>query len=105
MRIQGLSRQQPGLLQIGLSDKQWGSFKLPFDMGYFGMTGCTQYIDAVIQAVLRSTSNGGLQLQGRLPKDKNLVGTSIFLQYISVDLGANAANLVNTNAVEISIGG
>ncbi|MHC4513227.1 MAG: hypothetical protein ACYTGW_04600 [Planctomycetota bacterium] len=105
LRVRNLPKQQPGLLQIGLSDKRWGSFPLPLDMAIFGMPGCTQYIGPVLEVLLQSSTNGDLQLQARLPNDKNLIGAKTFLQHLSVDPGANAANLINTNAVEISIGG
>jgi hypothetical protein len=105
LRVRGLPRQRPGLLQIGVSDKLWGSFKLPLDMGIFGMTGCTQYIGVLLEVLLQSSATGELQLSARLPKDKNLIGSKLLLQYLSLDPGANAANLIQSNAVEISIGG
>jgi len=105
VRVRGLPAKKPGLLQIGLSDKLWGNFNLPLDMAFFGMTGCTQYIGPLVEVLLQSGANGDLQLTAKIPNDKHLIAAKAFLQYLSVDQGANAAHLINTNGLEISIGG
>lgn len=52
----GLPRHAFCFLHVGASDSQFGSIKLPFDLGVLGLRGCTLYQDSIV--IFPTTANG-----------------------------------------------
>ncbi|MCB9882356.1 MAG: S8/S53 family peptidase [Planctomycetes bacterium] len=92
----------PGIaLMIGTSNQMWNGIALPLDLTPFGGTGCSWLVS--LEAIL---SLGPAQsVTAPLPLDRALLGTTLYAQAIAPLPGANPANLVLSNGVEVRIGG
>lgn len=89
---------------FGFSRADWGSLALPLDAGQFGLFGCTLYVSADATALLYNLG-GFAYWRIDIPPLPRLIGLPIYLQGGVVDIGANPANVILTNAGEAVIVG
>ena len=97
------SRVDAALL-VGLSDRQWGSVPLPFDLGLFGAPGCSILVAGDIYLPLRVSSSGSATFRIPVPNTKSIVGKSFFTQFMILDRKANQLGIVTTQGGRGKIG-
>jgi hypothetical protein len=73
------------------------------DLTFFGMPGCYVYqqLDVVTGLVVVG-GTGSMPLS--IPNTASLVGAEVFNQSVALVVGINAANMVSSNGLELSIG-
>jgi len=88
---------------FGWSDTDDGGTPLPFDLGAFGMPGCSLQVsrDAIASAF---PVNGTATMLMPVPNNPFLVGQSYFIQGLSLDLAANAGGYTTTNRILATVG-
>ena len=71
----------------GFSNTRWGSNTLPFDLGVFGLTGCSLLVapDVVFQI---TNTNGSAVWTLPIPNLPALVGLQFYNQSMNLDAGA-----------------
>ncbi|PIE25330.1 MAG: hypothetical protein CSA62_01280 [Planctomycetota bacterium] len=103
-KSKGAAAEQIAFNFLGISDKSWGSMKLP----YAFPTGCTLYTGMDLsQAVkLEAPVNNArsASFYWKLPADPRLNGKEIFTQALVADYGANSMGLLLTHALKLKIG-
>lgn len=92
-----------GLIGLGFSDTLSGPFPLPLDLGLFGITGCSLFVDPAVTLLLLSAGNTATSSMS-IPLDPTLQGLTIFSQGFALDPTANPAGLTVSNASKASIG-
>jgi hypothetical protein len=100
VRVYGARPSIPALLV--LSPSPAGT---PIDMGGIGAPGCLFYLNpALLFFFFTSTDTTGCaSVDLSLPYDRSLLGAPIYLQWLLVDAGANAGNLVVSNGLKGAI--
>ena len=106
--LAGFGQGYVSKLFIGLSDKTFNGLTLPYDLGAIGAPGNTLYtgLDVIVPFTLKqvSTTSFGANPIFPLPNDNKLIGFKAFIQSYYADAKANAAGLVASNAMELTIG-
>ncbi len=104
----GFSQAYASKLFFGLSDKSWNGLTLPYDLAAIGAPGNNLYtgLDVVAPFTLTqvSTTSYGANPIFPLPNDSKLIGFKAFVQSYYGDAKANAAGLVASDAMELTIG-
>ncbi len=104
VRIWNLPPWQFGWMILGASSSRAGAVPLPLDLGPLGMPGCRLYVSP--DFLVYSFSNPVKNLWETLvPANPVLLGSTLFLQYLSRDPGANARGLVLSGAAKVVLGG
>ncbi len=107
--LAGFSQGYKSNLFVGASDKLYNGLTLPYDLAAIGAPGNTLYtgLDAILPFTLTqtSTNNWTANLNFPLPNDNKLIGLRAFIQSYYADAKANAAGLVTSSAMELTIGG
>ncbi|MFQ5504124.1 MAG: hypothetical protein ACE5F1_04900 [Planctomycetota bacterium] len=102
----GLMKAYPTVLGIGLSDSQFGSLTLPFDLKPLGAPGNSLLVSLEILAPVALTKRGSLyeaRLSLPIPKVAIPAGTKVFAQMLFVDQPSNTLGLVLSGGVEMTI--
>ncbi len=89
----------------GASNRTWAGVPLPFDMAAIQAPNC--FVRASLDVLVplgRPDIFGRLYHSVNLPNNASLVGGSLFLQTLILDVGANPAGLVTTGSVVALIG-
>jgi hypothetical protein len=81
------------LLVLGRSDARFGPVTLPFEMAPLGAPGCRLYTDVVLLLVALTDPGGNASQSLTVPDDPALPGRHLFVQWATLDAGANAAGL------------
>ena len=106
--LTGFKQAYTSKLFVGLSDKTFGGLTLPYDLGAIGAPGNTLYtgLDVIIPFTLTKGSqpSWGANPIFPLPNDNKLIGIKAFIQSYYADAKANAAGLVSSDAMELTIG-
>ncbi len=106
--LMNFSQAYAAKLFVGLSDKTWNGLTLPYDLGAIGAPGNNLYtgLDVVVPFTLTlSNPNGyGANPTFPLPNDNKLIGVKAFIQSYYADAKANAAGLVTSTGMELTIG-
>ncbi len=88
---------------VGFSRTVWGSFSLPFDLGPYGMSGCSLLAEPAISFTL--PNQGGFALWSvALPNDPRIAGSSLFVQGGTTSFGTNPLGIVLSNGCDLAIG-
>ncbi|MEZ5966750.1 MAG: hypothetical protein R3F56_23125 [Planctomycetota bacterium] len=95
----------PSVLQFGTRTDFNGSTPLPLDLGLIGAPGCTLYHDLVFGIGFSTDASGGGRVTFALPADPATVGISLYTSVTMIDLGNNALNIVQSNAMRVAHGG
>ena len=92
------------LFMMGASDSQWGAFKLPFDLGLLGMTGCKLFAspDFFFAAATTGTGigNGSASISLPLPNNPVYKGAQLYFQALVIDKSANKFGLSATGGIK-----
>jgi hypothetical protein len=88
-----------GFLLLGDSRVADGSGPLPRDLAAVGMPGCTQY-GSVLATAFAPISGGTAALAIAVPNRPALAGLQVPLQWLLLDLPANALGLTTSNGAE-----
>ena len=104
LRVTGLLPATVGTLAaIGFSDTTWAGVPLPIDLGALGATGCSLWIAPDAIGTLNTTATAAL-FPIQLPNDPAIVGGELFAQAFPLQPGANALDLLASNAVAAVVG-
>lgn len=104
LQASGLSASVVATLgAVGFGNTTWGGLPLPFDLSAIGMTGCSLWLDPALTAVLSQTATTAT-LPIVLPNDPSIIGRALFAQAFPLLVGANAAGVLATGAVEAIVG-
>lgn len=91
------------LMATGLSNTATSAgLPLPLDLSFLGMTGCTQYVDALSFTFLTGSTTATWSWS--IPNDANLFGAVFFNQAFSLDPTANSFGFVASNAATGQLG-
>lgn len=88
----------------GFSDRAIGTTPLPLDLAAFGMPGCTLYQDLAVLALPCQLAGGTASHSLSIPSSAGLAGLRVFLQGWALAAGANAAGIVTSNGLEVTVG-
>lgn len=105
LQLGNLPEGAPTFVVFGFSKTDWGGLPLPYDLGQFGMTGCTLYVST--DAVLFLPSAGGTaEMTVDIPNwPVRLEGVQFYNQAAVVDSGPNPIGVVsNAGAAVIGPG-
>jgi hypothetical protein len=91
-------------LAAGFSDRAIGAFNLPLDLAPFGMAGCTLYQDLVVLGLPCQLQGGTASQSLSIPNTASLASLRVFLQGWALLPGANAAGVLTSNALELTLG-
>lgn len=104
LRVTGLLPATVGTLAaLGFSDTTWAGVPLPIDLGTLGATGCSLWISPDAIGTLTTTATAAL-FPIQLPNDPAIVGGDLFAQAFPLQPGANALDLLASNAVAAVVG-
>ncbi len=109
--LAGFKQGYTSRMFFGVSDKTYNGTPLPYDLGNIGAPGNFLYtgLNLILPFKLNETSPGSGIFVGAvnipLPNNSKLIGAKGFVQTYYADAKANAAGLVSSNAMELSIGG
>lgn len=88
---------------FGWSDTADNGTALPYDLGAYGMPGCSLQVSRDGLASV-SPNNGIATLAMPIPNDPFLVGVGYFIQGLVLDPGANVGGYTTTNRIMATIG-
>ena len=104
VRLSGALPSSSAFLLLGFSNSNANGLPLPFDLGLIGAPGCTQYVSLDIGIAYATDATGRARAPLPVPSDPALAGNSIYLQWIDLDLFANALRLTTSGGLEARIG-
>lgn len=109
LTVAALHPQSLTMLAIGRSKSSWAGANLPLDLSGLGAPNCQIYVslDVLVPGVAQaagSTSIGSTRYTLPIPNNASLIGRTFYLQAAGQDRGANALQMVTTNAYELRIG-
>jgi hypothetical protein len=93
------------ILQLGLSNTQWGLLPLPFDLGLVGAQGCTLYNEPLLSFVQPTSASGTAKVGFRHPSTRDFIGLRLYTQFVVLDAAANQLGLTYSNGLRTTIGG
>ncbi len=88
-------------LAFSLTNREWSGIPLPFDLGLFGASGCTVWSAFDVVETLSGTPLGW---ELEIPNKSLLLGWSLYVQSVAIDVGANPFGIVTGNALELTLG-
>lgn len=78
------------LFLLGTSASQWGAIPLPFDLTAAGAPGCSLDTSIFLATFALANASGAGTTALAVPSDRNLLGASLYSQWLVVDPGLNA---------------
>lgn len=103
IKMAGGPAKARALLFLGLSRQKWGNQALPLSLAFMGAGGCNLYVSADVVLGLSTDGGGAVSFSGSVPNAAALVGVHVMAQFGLEDKGANAANTIATDALELVI--
>jgi hypothetical protein len=101
--LYALPGKQPSFVALGASRTSFFGALLPLSLDVLGMTGCLLHVS--LDVLLPAAGSGrSASLALTIPTQNSLVGRPFYLQAFALDVGGNAANLINSRALECRIG-
>lgn len=99
-------RNAAAIALLGFSSQAYGAVPLPFALGTIGAPGCTLWCDIAAYAPTTTNATGftGVLL-ANVPNDRNLIGQSVFCQFLAQDAAANSFGWVFSDGLRATIGG
>lgn len=88
---------------LGTSDQVWGTTSLPLDLSVIGMPGCNAYVNHITTTTLAGSAGTRFWTM-TIPSTSTLAGFQFFQQLAAIAPGANALDLVWSNAGGGTIG-
>lgn len=103
VRLYSLPIGMPAVVAAGYSRTSYGALPLPFPLAGIGMPGCELLVSPDVM-LTAAGSGAAAALQLSIPAQPALTGATFYVQGFALAPGANAANLVNTRALDCRIG-
>ncbi|MBK9388050.1 MAG: hypothetical protein IPN34_24800 [Planctomycetes bacterium] len=91
-------------LMLGLSNSSWGGIPLPLPLDPLGLTGCELGTSIELSLSAPVDGAGGSRWDLALPADALLLGAAFYGQILGMDPGTNAAGLVTSRSLALTIG-
>ena len=105
-RVTNAATSQIGVLHFGLSTTSWGSFALPLNLNFIGMTGCSLYHDIVVSENIATNFLGTATFNFNWPVNPATVGAQIFTTFAIIDPTVRRPlTLTHSNAMRLTLGG
>lgn len=101
--LQNARPNAAAVFTFGLSNSQWGSFKLPFDLALIGAPGCKILASPDVLMPVATDASGKASVRMQIPNNPWLLGKTVFDQAFVHDRGANRADIVATNGGRFTI--
>lgn len=96
----------PGAFYLGISNRAYNGARLPLDLSFIGMIGCTLDTSIEIQVPIATNASGIWNLSGRWPNNASDIGRHFYFQTAIYDPGTRTpTKVVHTNAIDAGIGG
>lgn len=95
-----------GNLMISLSNRMWGSIPLPLDLAFIGAPRNSLYVGMDIVLPFSTTAIGTFHssnLTARIPNQSQYYGLRLYTQAYYLDAKANAAGLVTTHGLGLTV--
>lgn len=102
LTLENITQTSVALAILGTSNRKWGSFTLPLDLGSLGAPRCKLNVEPLFFFVMKNTS-GTAKLGFPLPNDAGLAGATLYMQGMATD-STNALRLVFSNGGGLAIG-
>lgn len=96
--------QPAATLLLGLSDQTWGGVGLPLALDFAGLPTCRLLVSVDVLVPAPISAGGMASWTVPIPEDRNLLGRTFFTQILSPDPGVNAAGLVISAGLAVTIG-
>lgn len=94
----------PAALYAGSSTSVFGSYTLPLNLGFIGMTDCFLYTNVLVNIPASVSVSGTATLPVTVPNNAALLGGNVYFQWAIVDPGANLLGVVHSQAGQAHIG-
>lgn len=91
-------------LALGLSNQSFGGLALPLDLGVIGAPNCLVLNDHVVIVSGNAGFAGRHTIEVDFPASANMIGVSLYSQFLCVDAAANLLGLTTSNAYETVLG-
>lgn len=91
-------------LILGASRITWGTIPLPLDLGFFGAPNCRLLASFDLVMASGSTGTGNAAVNVVVPSSLHLVAQQFYNQFLVLDAGTNALNLVFSNGGAGTVG-
>lgn len=101
--LQQAKKSSAAVSALGLSDKTWNAFKLPFALAPLAAPGCSLLASLDLLAPVATDSTGNAKISLPLPNNASLVNVKLYHQWLVVDT-ANALKLSFSDAGRTTIG-
>ncbi|MBI5849553.1 MAG: hypothetical protein HZB39_00720 [Planctomycetes bacterium] len=96
----------PCALSLGFSDRIWGAFRLPLDLGIIGVTNCFQRHDIISTESATTGIAGNASKTFVWPVNASAIGLPLFTSWFIVDPGTGRpTTLTLSNAMRSAAGG
>ena len=101
IKMSGGPANAQALLFLGLSRQLWGSKALPLSLNFMGANGCNLHVSADVVLGMKTDAGGAISFAAPVPNNASLVGVHAMAQFGLNDKGANAANVIASDALEL----
>ena len=94
----------PLLLVAGLSDQNWGTIPLPFNLGGFGAPACFIYTSQAAVLGPFPPAGGLATFPLAIPQGNHLIGATVYFQFFNFELTLNPPHISTSDYLTIVIG-
>jgi hypothetical protein len=91
-------------LLLGLSNASWNGIALPLPLDALGMSNCSLLVSVELSLPSGISGTGTAAWSLPLPDNRFLLGGHVFTQLLMPDPGVNAAGLVTSRGVDVTLG-
>jgi len=100
----GLRSGAPTMFLAGMSEDAYGTLALPASLHGIGMPGCVLHVAIDVQVPAVAGGAGRASMSMVIPHEPALLGSRLFSQALVVELAANSAGLLTSDAARVVIG-
>lgn len=104
LTLSGARPGQPAFLLLGGSDSSWAGLPLPLRLDVIGAPGCVLLAAGDVLLPTVTDASGGARLPLAVPADPDLIGATVFAQWVVFDPSANGLGLVMSDGAANRIG-
>lgn len=102
-KLTNLGSSGPGFVMLGDSKSVWGSYALPLDLGFIGMTNCSLLANPLLSFGVGNVG-GSASWSLTLPNYQRYAGASLYAQGGGMNGSANPLGIVVSNGLTLTAG-